>query len=125
MEENKYNIPSNISEKEYKKFMKEIKTMEMSNMAKDLILDRMVGMYFRVEQLRQQPGYESVTVAELVNRIPGTTHEQQAVKFSWTIDYMLKEFFNIMKEDGEEVDAKIIGNLSQIEAPKGPIIVKV
>lgn len=101
------------------------RTIEMSNKAKDLILERMAGMYFRVEQLRTIPGYESVTVAELVDKMPEKTAEQKAVKYSWTVDYMLEAFHEIMVNDGEVVESEILGNLSAIEAPIGPSIVKI
>lgn len=101
-------------------------TIEMSNQMKNLILDRMAGIYFRVEQLREKaPGYENITVAEVVNKMPQNTPEAKAVAFSWTVDYMLEAFYQVMREDGEEISDKIVGNLSQIEAPNQPQIVKV
>jgi ubiquinone biosynthesis protein Coq4 len=101
------------------------KTIEMSNKVKDLILERMAGMYFRVEQLRTLPGYEFVTVAEIVDKMPEASAEQKAVKYSWTVDYMLEAFHDIMIKDGEEVRAEVLGNLSEIKAPTGPSIVKI
>lgn len=101
------------------------KTIEMSNKVKDLILDRMAGMYFRVEQLRELPGYEHVTVAEIVDKMPEASAEQKAMKYSWTIDYMLEAFHEIMTKDGEDVKSEILGNLSEIKAPTGPLIVKI
>lgn len=101
-------------------------SIELSNQMKNLILERMAGIYFRVEQLREKvPTYSNITVAEVVNKMPKNTPESKAVAFSWTVDYMLEAFYQIMKEDGEEIDQDIIGNLSEINSPKQPQIVKV
>lgn len=120
------NIKSN------KQFQKELRqaeaiaeAVEMSNAAKDVILERMAGMYFRAEQLRKIPGYEKVTVAELVDKMPKNSPETKAVAFSWTVDYMMEAFHDIMKQDGEEVNPDIIGNLSRIEMERMQQIVKV
>jgi hypothetical protein len=93
--------------------------------AKDAILERMTGIYFRVEQLRYVKG-SSVTVAEVVNKMPRTMGQfVDALRFAWTQDYMVKAFYEIMKEDGEEVDPEIIGNLNAIEAPETAPIVRI
>lgn len=101
-------------------------SIEMSNQMKNLILERMAGIYFRVEQLRESvPGYEKITVAEVVNKMPKASPESKAVAFSWTVDYMIEAFYKIMKEDGEEVDHEIIGNLSQIKSEVSQQIIKI
>lgn len=116
--------------KQFKKEMAQAEAaaqaIEMSNQMKNLILDRMAGIYFRVEQLRERvPGYENITVAQVVDRMPKNTPEAKAVAFSWTVDYMIEAFHSIMKEDGEAVDPNILGNLNQINAPTQQQIVKI
>ena len=113
-------------EKEMAKAEAIAQSIEMSNQMKNLILERMAGIYFRVEQLREKvPGYENITVAEVVDRMPKDSAESKAVAFSWTVDYMLEAFYQIMKEDGEEIDQNIVGNLSRIDAPGQPQVVKI
>lgn len=97
--------------------------MEKMNHAKDLILDRMVGVYFRVEQLRNVI-HQSTTVAEVVNRMPTPTQMSQAFKFSWTQPYMVQAFYDVMREDGEQVDPEVLGNLDRIEGPKSAPIAR-
>jgi len=97
---------------------------EMSAKVKDMILEHMAGIYFRVEQLRYVTG-EQTTVAEVVDKMPSESPISKAVKFSWTQDYMIEAFHKIMQEDGEKVDLEILGNLKIIEAPNGPVILKI
>ena len=96
-----------------------------SNKVKDKILEYMAGVYFRVEQLRYVQG-SNVTLAEVVNRMPDEDRPVvKAMKYSWTQPYMVEAFYKIMEEDGETVDAKVLGNLDAIDAPDGPVRVKI
>ena len=98
---------------------------EQSNRVKDLIIEHMAGIYFRVEQLRDVMG-KDVTVAEVVNDMPDEDKPiVKAVKYSWTQDYMLEAFHEVMKQDGEDVDEDIIGNVNMIDAPDGPQRIKI
>ncbi len=97
---------------------------DKQELAKDLILEHMAGIYFRTEQARHVMG-KDVTVAEIVNRMPDARGQiVQAVKYAWKQEYMLEAFHIVMKRDGEEVDPEILGNLSAIEAPAGAPIVR-
>jgi uncharacterized membrane protein len=91
---------------------------EKSLKAKDIILEHMAGIYFRVEQMKKVSSQKNITVAEVVNKMPDSMGQiVQAVKFAWRQDYMVDAFYKIMKEDGESVDPNILGNLSAIDAP--------
>jgi hypothetical protein len=100
--------------KEKMRQLAEEEAHEKSLIAKDIILEHMAGIYFRVEQLRKFTG-KDVTVAEVVDKMNDEKGPIiAAVKYSWKQGYMLEAFNKIMQEDGETVDQRILGNLQSI-----------